>query len=120
MSSIIEHSYVCEAAIRCCREQNYALCKVTVTCYGNAKCIPHLQHVNLSHQGNAFQLLPTEVNQQNFDINLRENSQVGKQGNVLWKEIQKQGHIMGSTMIKALGLSTLIKQKNNHYVYVKG
>ena len=55
-----------------------------------------------------------------LDIDKEENYQYIKQRTTEWFQIRKNARVTGSTLNKALGLDTLLKQKEHHYVFVHG
>ena len=77
------------------------------------------RHVNLSECVNSFQLLPPEIVSQHTDLGTKENMQFIKQWSDKWFEIRKKYRVTSSTLNSALGLDTLQKQKEHHYVHVR-
>ena len=76
------------------------------------------RHINLIEHSNNFQLLPPEIIKIVLDIDKEENYQYIKQRTTEWFKIRKNARVTGSTLNKALGLDTLLKQKEHHNVFV--
>ena len=69
---------------------------------------------------NNFQLLPPDIANLVVDIEKDENVQYIKEWSDEWFVVHKKARVMGSTLNAAIGLDTLMKQKNHHYVHIRG
>ena len=122
MSTLNQNTVECEAVVRRLLELNL---KVTsMMAFLNSNSDVHVgdnsRHINLSQAGNSFQLLHPEIVSQFTDLDNERNMQFVKQRSDKWFEIRKQYRITGSTLNAALGLDTLKKQKDHHYVHIRG
>ena len=79
-----------------------------------------IRNITLTKHSNNFQLLPPEVVKLFMDIDKEENIQYVKQRSDEWFKICKLACITGSTLHSGLGLETLTKQKEHHYIHVRG
>ena len=64
--------------------------------------------------------LPPEIVSQFTDLDIPENMQFIKQRSDKWFDLRKKYRVTGSTLNSAIGLDTLQKQKEHHYVHVHG
>ena len=79
-----------------------------------------VDHILLIQHANNFQLLPPEIVQYVLNLEDDTNIQFVKQCSEKWFQIRKQARVTGSTLNAALGLDTLQKQKQHHYIHVCG
>ena len=79
-----------------------------------------VRHVNLTDLGNNYQLLPSELVSLYMDLDSEQNYQFVKQRRNKWFVLRKEARVAGSTLNSAIGLDMLSKQKEHHYVHVRG
>ena len=77
-------------------------------------------HISLIEHANNFQLLPPEIVQYVLNLEDDRNIQFVKQCSEIWFQIHKQARVTGSTLNAALDFNTLQKQKQYHYIHVRG
>ena len=122
MSSLNQTTAECESVIRRLLEIN--LKTTSIMAFLNNNGDVHIgnmpRHINLSERGNNFQLLPPDIVSNCIDLNDSQNMQFIKQRSDKWFELRKQFRVTGSTLNTALGLDTLQKQKDHHYIHVRG
>ena len=122
MSSLNQNTSECESVVRRLLEVNIEITEIMVALNNNLDV--HIRdkawHINLIEHSNNFQLLPPEIFKMVLDIDKEENYQYIKQRTTEWFKIRKNAHVTGSTLNKAFGLDTLLKQKEHHYVFVRG
>ena len=122
MSTLNQNTAECEAVIRCLLEMNIKTTEIMAALNNNLDVHIHqkARHINLTEHANNFQLLPPEVVRLVLDITKEENVQYIKQRSQEWFEVRKSARVTGSSVNKAIGLDTLAKQKEHHYVRVRG
>ena len=120
MSTLNQNTVECEAVVHRLLELNLKVTSMMafLNSNGDVHVGDNSRHINLSQAGNSFQLLPPEIVSQFTDLNDERNMQFVKQRSDKWFEIRKQYRITGSTLNAALGLDTLKKQKDHHYVHI--
>ena len=122
MSSLNQNTSECESVVRRLLEVNIKITEIMAALNNNLDV--HIRdkarHINLIEHSNNFQLLPPEIVKMVLDIDKEENYQYIKQRTTEWFKIRKNACVTGSTLNKALGLDTLLKQKEHHYVFVRG
>ena len=122
MSSLIQNTSECESVVRRLLEVNIKITEIMAALNNNLDV--HIRdkvwHINLIEHSNNFQLLPPEIIKMVLDIDKEENYQYIKQRTTEWFKIRKNACATGSTLNKALGLDTLLKQKEHHYIFVRG
>ena len=122
MSALNQNTAECEAVIRHLLEVN--LKTTSIMAFLNNNGDVHIRdmprHINLSERGNSFQLLPPELVSQSIDLDNAQNMQFIKQCSDKWFDLRKRYRVTGSTLNSAIGLDTLQKQKNHHYIHVHG
>ena len=120
MSTLNQNTTDCESVVRQLLEINLKI--TSIMAFLNSNRDIHIRdrtrHVTLSECANSFQLLPPEIVSQHMDLGTKENMQFIKQRSDKWFEIRKKYHVTSSTLNSALGLDTLQKQKEHHYVHV--
>ena len=75
--------------------------------------------MNLANLGKNYQLLPPELVSLYMDLDSEQNYQFVKQRTNKWFALRKEARVTGSTLNSAIGLDTLAKQKEHHYVHVR-
>ena len=120
MSTLNQNTADCESVVRRLLEMNLKITSIMafLNSNGDIHIRDRTRHVNLSECANSFQLLPPEIVSQHTDLGTKENMQFIKQRSDKWFEIHKKYRVTGSTLNSALGLDTLQKQKEHHYVHV--
>ena len=122
MSRLNQNTSECESVVRCLLEVNIKITEVMAALNNNldVHVRDNARHITLIEHSNNFQLLPPEIVKMVLDITKEENYQYIKQRTDEWFQIRKESRVTGSTLNKALGLDTLLKQKEHHYVFVHG
>ena len=122
MSTLNQNSADCEAVVSCLLELNLKITSIMafINSNGDTHIGEKTRHVNLSEIGNNFQLLPPEIVSLHWNLDDDSNMQFIKQCSDKWLELRKNYRIRGSTLNSAIGLDTLQKQKELHYVHVCG
>ena len=122
MSSLNENTSECETVVRSLLEINVLCTKIMAILNSNhdVHIGSNVWHIIFTEHANNFQLLPPEVVQLFMDLDDEDNVQFVKQRSKKWFEIRSKARITGSTMYAALGLDTLAKQKEHHYIHVRG
>ena len=120
MSTLNQNMADCESVVRRLLEMNLKITSILafLNSNGDIHIRDRTRHVNLSECVNSFQLLPPEIVSQHTDLGIKENMQFIKQWSDKWFKIHKKYRVTGSTLNSALGLDTLQKQKEHHYVHV--
>ena len=122
MRTLNQNTAECKAVIHCLLEVN--LKTTSIMAFLNNNGDVHIRdmprHINLSERGNSFQLLPPELVSQNIDLDNPQNMQFIKQCSDKWFDLQKRYRVTGSTLNSVIGLDTLQKQKDHHYIHVCG
>ena len=122
MSTLNQNTADCESVVRQLLEMNLKITSIMafLNSNGDIHIRDRTRHINLSECANSFQLLPPEIVSQHMDLGTKENMQFIKQRSDKWFEICKKYRVTGSTLNSALGLDTLQKHKEHHYVHVRG
>ena len=122
MSRLNQNTSECESVVRRLLEVNIKITEIMSALNNNldVHVRDNARHITLIEHSNNFQLLPPEIVKMVLDITKEENYQYIKQRTNEWFQIRKQARVTGSTLNKALGLDTLLKQKEHHYVFVRG
>ena len=122
MSTLNQNTAECEAVVRHLLEVNIKTTEIMAALNNNLDV--HIRqkarHINLIEHANNFQLLPPDVVRLVLDITKEENVQYIKQRSNEWFEVRKSARVTGSSVNRAIGLDTLTKQKEHHYVHVRG
>ena len=121
MSTLNQNTADCKAVVRRLLEMNLKFTSIMafLNNNGNLHIGDKTCHVNLSECGNSFQLLPPEIVSEHTDLIVNENMQFIKQCSDKWFDVRKRYCVTGSTLNAAIGLDTLQKQKEHHYVHVR-
>ena len=119
LSFLNEHSARCDSQIGRALVLNKRITKALSQCRKNLDVFSNQAAVELQKQNNAYFLFNVERNSNYFDLDLRENSDIVKQRSDKWMELRKSAKVTGSTLYKALGLSSLSDLKQHHYQFVK-
>ena len=122
MSSLNQNTAECELVVRSLLEINMLCTQIMaiLNSNGDVHIGEKIRNITLTEHSNNFQLLPPEVVKLFMDINKEENIQYVKQRSDEWFKIRKLARITGSTLHSGLGLETLTKQKEHHYIHVHG
>ena len=122
MSTLNQNTADCESVVRRLLELNFSLTSVMSSLNGNGDThvSDNVRHVQLSDRGNVFQLLPPEVVSFTMDLDKPENFHFVKQRSDKWFQMRKESRVTGSTLNSAIGLDTLQKQKDHHYIHIRG
>ena len=122
MSTLNHNTAECETVVRCLLEINLQLTRLLSKIRKNIDVHVDLdnRHIKLSDQTNSFFLLPPEIVSMSVDLTIEENSQDIKQGLGLWHEQRSCARVTGSSLRNAIGLDTLMKQKEHHHINVVG
>ena len=122
MSSLNQNTSECETVVRLLLEINLTCTKIMAILNSNhdVHIGSNVRHIILTEHANNFQLLPPEVVNLFMDLDNEDNVQFIKQCSKKWFEVHSKSHVTGSTIYTALGLDTLTKQKEHHYVHVHG
>ena len=122
MSRLNQNTSECESIVRRLLEVNIKITEIMAALNNNldVHVRDNARHITLIEHSNNFQLLPPEIIKMVLDIKKEENYQYIKQRTNKWFQIRKQARVTGSTLNKALGLDTLLKQKEHHYMFVRG
>ena len=122
MSSLNQNTAECESVVRRLLELNLKITEVMahLNTNGDVHIGTDVRHVNLTDLGNNYQLLPPELVSLYMDLDSEENYQFVKQRTNKWFVLRKEARVTGSTLNSAIGLDTLSKQKEHHYVHVRG
>ena len=122
MSTLNQNTSECESVVRHLLEVNIKITEIMAALNNNldVHIREKVRHINLIEHSNNFQLLPPEIVKMVLDIDKEENYQYIKQRTTECFKIRKNTRVTGSTLNKALGLDTLLKQKERHYVFVRG
>ena len=122
MSTLNHNTAECETVVRCLLEINLQLTRLLSKIRKNIDVHVDLdnRHIKLSDQTNSFFLLPPEIVSISVDLTIEENSQYIKQGSGLWHEQRSSTRVTGSSLRNAIGLDTLMKQKEHHHIHVVG
>ena len=120
MSSLNQNTAECESVVRQLLELNLKITSVMAALNNNGDVHigDDVHHINLTNFGNNYQLLPPELVSIFMDLDCEENAQFIKQHTNKWFEVREQARVTGSTLNTAIGLDTLMKQKEHHYVHV--
>ncbi|MCG8623731.1 MAG: YqaJ viral recombinase family protein, partial [Proteobacteria bacterium] len=122
MSTLNQNTAESESVVRRLLELNLKITSIMafMNCNDDVHIGTDICHIRLSEKGNNFQLLPPQIVEQFMDIDMEENVQFIKQRSDKWFEYRKKFRVTGSTLNSAIGLDTLNKQKEHHYVRVRG
>ena len=122
MSTLNQNTADCESVVHRLLEMNLKVTSIMafLNSNGDLHIGEQTRHVDLSQCGNSFQLLPPEIVSQFTDLDIPENMQFIKQRSDKWFDLRKKYRVTGSTLNSAIGLDTLQKQKEHHYVHVRG
>ena len=122
MSTLNQNTADCESVVRRLLEMNLKVTSIMafLNSNGDLHIGEQTRHVDLSQCGNSFQFLPPEIFSQFTDLDIPENMQFIKQWLDKWFDLRKKYRVTGSTLNSAIGLDTLQKQKEHHYVHVHG
>ena len=122
MSTLNQNTADCETVVRRLLEINLKITSIMsfMNSNGDLHICDKTRHINLSEFGNSFQLLPPEIVSQHTNLDDDSNMQFIKQRSDKWFDLRKRYIVTGSTLNAALGLDTLQKQKEHHYVHVRG
>ena len=122
MSSLNQNTSECETVVRSLLEINLACTKIMAILNSNhdVHIGSNVRHIILTEHANNFQLLPPKVVNLFMDLDNEDNVQFIKQRSKKWFEICSKAHVTGSTIYTALGLDTLTKQKEHHYIHFRG
>ena len=122
MSTLNQNTVDCETVVRRLLEMNLKITSIMafINSNGDMHISDKTRHINLSDLGNNFQLLPPEIVSQHTDLDNDSNMQFIKQRSDKWFQLRKKYLVTGSTLNTALGLDTLQKQKEHHYVHLCG
>ena len=117
-----KHHAECELVVRSLLEINMLCTQIMaiLNSNGDVHIGEKIRNITLTEHSNNFQLLPPEVVKLFMDIDKEENIQYVKQCSDEWFKIRKLARITGSTLHSGLGLETLTKQKEHHYIHVCG
>ena len=122
MSTLNQNTAECESVVRRLLEVNMKAMEIMAAIYSNTDV--HIgeraRHITLIEHANNCQLLPPEIVQYVLNLNDDMNIQFVKQRSEKWFQICKQARVTGSTLNAALGFDTLQKQKQHHYIHVRG
>ena len=122
MSTLNQNTAECESVVRRLLEVNMKAMEIMAAIYSNTDV--HIgeraRHIMLIEHANNFQLLPPEIVQYVLNLDDDMNIQFVKQCSEKWFQIRKQARVTGSTLNAALGFDTLQKQKQHHYIHVRG
>ena len=122
MSSLNQNTSECETVVHSLLEIYLACTKIMALLNSNhdVHIGSNVRHIILTEHANNFQLLPPKVVNLFMDLDNEDNVQFIKQHSKKWFEIRSKAYVMGSTIYTALGLDTLTKQKEHHYIHVRG
>ena len=122
MSSLNQNTAECELVGRSLLEINMLCTQIMaiLNSNGDVHIGEKIRNITLTEHSNNFQLLPPEVVKLFMDIDKEENIQYVKQHSDERFKIRKLARITGSTLHSGLGLETLTKQKEHHYIHVRG
>ena len=122
MSSLNQNTAECESVIRRLLEVNLKCSEIMASINNNTDVhiCSQARHVSLIEHANNFQLLPPEIVKYTLDLTNENNIQYIKQRTEEWFALRKQARVTGSMLNNALGLNTLQKQKQHHYIYIRG
>ena len=122
MSSLNQNTTECELVVRSLLEINMLCTQIMaiLNSNGDVHIGEKIRNITLTEHSNNFQLLPPEVVKLFMDIDKEENIQYVKQHSDKWFKICKLACITGSTLHSGLALETLTKQKEHHYIHVRG
>ena len=81
---------------------------------------PDIRHIDIAEHSNCFILLPPDIAKYTMNLNGDANTQYKKQGSTMWHEMRTKGRVTGSTLRTAIGLDTLVKQKDHFHQFVIG
>ena len=122
MSTLNQNTADCESVVRRLLEINLKITSIMsfLNSNGDIHIGDNTCHINLSNFGNSFQLLPPEVVFLHTNLDDDSNMQFIKQRSDKWFQLRKKYRVTGSTLNTAIGLDTLQKQKEHHYIHVRG
>ena len=122
MSSLNQNTAECESIIRRLLEVNLKCSEIMASINNNSDVhiCGRARHVSLIEHANNFQLLPPEIVKFTLDLKEENNLQYIKQRTEEWFALRKQSRVTGSTLNSAIGLDTLQKQKQHHYIHIRG
>ena len=122
MSTLNHNTAECESVVRRLLDINIQITKLLAHIRKNndVHVASHVRHITLSEQTNFFSLIDPEIARFAIDLDDENNSQYIKQGTPLWHQQRAKARVTGSTLRSAIGLDTLMKQKEHYYVYVNG
>ena len=122
MNSLNQNTAECESVIRRLLEVNLKCSEIMASINNNTDVhiCGRARHVSLIEHANNFQLLPPEIVKYTLDLTNENNIQYIKQRTEEWFALRKQARVTGSTLNNALGLDTLQKQKQHHYIHIRG
>ena len=122
MSSLNQNTAECETIIRRLLKVNLKCSEIMASINNNTDVhiCGRARHVSLIEHANNFQLLPPEIVKYTLDLTNENNIQYIKQRMEEWFALCKQAQVTGSTLNNALGLDTLQKQKQHHYIHIRG
>ena len=122
MSTLNQNTVDCESVVRWLLEINLKITSIMsfLNSNGNIHIGDNTRHFNLSNFSNSFQLLPPEVVSLHTNLDDDSNMQFIKQRSDKWFQLRKKYRVTGSTLNMAIGLDTLQKQKEHHYIHVCG
>ena len=122
MSSLNQNTAECESIIRRLLEVNLKCSEIMASINNNTDVhiCGRARHVSLIEHANNFQLLPPEIVKYTLDLTNENNIQYIKQRTEELFALRKQARVTGSTLNNALGLDTLQKQKQHHYIHIRG
>ena len=122
MSMLNQNTADCESVVRQLLEIHLKITSIMLflNSHGDIHIRDNIHHINLSDFEKSFQLLPPEVVSLHTNLDDDSNMQFIKQRSDKWFQLRKNYRITGSSLKMAIGLDTLQKQKEHHYIHVHG
>ena len=122
MSTLNHNTAECESVVRRLLEINLTLTELLAHMMKNSDVHvnPDIRHIDIAEHSNCFILLPPDIAKYAMNLNEDANTQYIKQGSTMWHEMRKKARVTGSTLRTAIGLDTLVKQKDHFHQFVIG
>ena len=122
MSTLNHNTAECESVVRRLLEINLSITELLSHIQRNSDVHvnPDIRHIDIAEHSNCFILLPPDIAKYTINLDEDTNTQYIKQGSTMWHEMRKKARVTGSTLGRAIGLDTLIKQKDHFHEFVIG
>ena len=120
MSTLNHNTAECESVVQRLLEINLSITQLLSHIQRNSDVHvnPDIWHIDIVEDSTCYILLPPDIAKYAINLNEDANTQYIKQGSLMWHDMRKKARVTGSTLRMAIGLDTLVKQKDPFHQFV--